>query len=253
PGNVYIRRDPKTPTKSNVQIVLLDHGLYVTIAPKDREALCQLWKSIILKDEVKMKQYSLVLGVQEKDYLTFATVLSMRPIHRPIHDLAILPEIWDRMSPDEQIAARAQGKIRLPSEKEFLNMSPQQKMAIRKDFIVIFNDIQDSVLRTLHDMPRPLLMILRNLNQIRSTIRDHGNLIDRHTIMARSAILGARKYERPQRLFKDRIYARLELFMFDLILFKDRMERWLKYKLFKVLVLFGYVSKETEDMIEEFQ
>jgi aarF domain-containing kinase len=45
---------------------LLDHGLYVTISQKDREALCQLWKAIILKDEVKMKQYSLALGVQGK-------------------------------------------------------------------------------------------------------------------------------------------------------------------------------------------
>jgi hypothetical protein len=40
-------------------------------------------------------------------------------------------------------------------------MSTQDKMAIRKDFSVIFNDIQDSVLRAIHDMPRPLLMILR--------------------------------------------------------------------------------------------
>ena len=46
--------------------------------------------------------------------MTFATVLSMRPIHRPIHDLAILPEVWDKMSADEQKAAREQGKIRLP-------------------------------------------------------------------------------------------------------------------------------------------
>ncbi|CAF0763225.1 unnamed protein product [Rotaria sordida] len=338
PGNVYVRKDPKTPTKSNVQIVLLDHGLYVTINPKDREALCQLWKSIILKDEDKMKHYSLALGVQEKDYLTFATVLTMHPIHRPIHELAILPEVWDRMSSDEQKAAHAQGKIRLPTEKEFLNMSPQKKLAIRKDFTFIFNDIQDSVLRTLHDMPRPLLMILRlkefglfycfeiiyiyiciyvekyhrlfaeilimqslrsrhgsvsfrqkitkeemdrirlkaretmdeviyvfkqlpdklilvlrNLNQIRSTIRDHGNLIDRHTIMARSAILGARKYEKPQRFFKDRFYARLELFIFDLILFKDRTERWFKYRFLKILVFFGYISKEIEHMVEAFQ
>ncbi len=52
-----------------------------------------------------------------KDYLTFATVLSMRPIHRPIHELAILPEIWDRMSPDEHVIARAEGKIRLPVSK----------------------------------------------------------------------------------------------------------------------------------------
>lgn len=38
----------------------------------------------------------------------------MRPVHRPIHELTILPEIWDQMTPDEQIVARAQGKIRLP-------------------------------------------------------------------------------------------------------------------------------------------
>lgn len=49
----------------------------------------------------------------EKDYLTFAAVLSMRPIHRPLHELTIMPEVWDRMSPDEQKAARAEGKMRL--------------------------------------------------------------------------------------------------------------------------------------------
>lgn len=40
-------------------------------------------------------------------------------------------------------------------------MSPQQKLTMRSDFTVIFTDIQDSILRTLYDMPRPLLMILR--------------------------------------------------------------------------------------------
>lgn len=50
----------------------------------------------------------------EKDSLTFSLMLSMRPIHRPVHELAILPETWDKMKPDEQEAARAQGKIRFP-------------------------------------------------------------------------------------------------------------------------------------------
>jgi hypothetical protein len=49
-----------------------------------------------------------------KDFLTFAFMLSMRPIHRPIHDLAILPDVWDKMTIDEQTAARAKGKIRFP-------------------------------------------------------------------------------------------------------------------------------------------
>lgn len=47
-------------------MVLLDHGLYVSISAQDREALCQLWKAIVLKDEAKMQQYSTVLGVQGK-------------------------------------------------------------------------------------------------------------------------------------------------------------------------------------------
>ncbi|CAF0809176.1 unnamed protein product [Adineta ricciae] len=111
----------------------------------------------------------------------------------------------------------------------------------------------DQVIDVFKQLPDKLILVLRNLNQIRSTIRDHGNLIDRHTIMARSAILGARKHEGPRRLLKDRIYARLELLLFDLILFKDRMERWCKFKFLKLLIFFGYMNKETGDMIEQFQ
>jgi len=253
PGNIYVRADPNSPNKPTAQIVLLDHGLYESISSEEREALCQLWKSIVLKDEEKMKKYSNALGVQEKDFLTFALMLSMRPIHRPIHDMAVLPEVWDKMTPEEQELARVQGKLRAPSEKEFLTMSPEEKLAIRRNFSKIFNDIQDSVLRTLYDMPRSLLMIFRNLNQIRSTIRDHGNLIDRHTIMARSAILGARKHEGVPKSLKDRIYARFELIFFDTILFKDRLERWFKYKFLGVLIYFGYIPAEAGAMLQEFQ
>ncbi len=45
----------------------------MTISPKDREALCQLWKAIILKDEVKMKEYSFALGVQGKSIVFSCT------------------------------------------------------------------------------------------------------------------------------------------------------------------------------------
>jgi hypothetical protein len=44
--------------------------------------------------------------------------------------------------------------------------------------------------------------------------------------------------------------------MISLFLFlysKDKVERWFKYKFVKVLVYFGYMSRETGDMIEQFQ
>ena len=40
-------------------------------------------------------------------------------------------------------------------------MSTQDKLAFRRAFSKVFEDIQDSVLRTLFDMPRSLLMIFR--------------------------------------------------------------------------------------------
>ena len=113
--------------------------MYETIGTHEREALCQLWKAIVLKDEEKMKKYSVALGVKgkcvdpssihpaedffffssisfrlEKDFLTFALMLSMRPIHRPVHEMAVLPHVWDKMTREEQEAARAQGKLRAP-------------------------------------------------------------------------------------------------------------------------------------------
>lgn len=53
----------KQGTKNTSEIVLLDHGLYCYIGPEDRKNLCNLWKSIILKDEKKMKLYSAKLNV----------------------------------------------------------------------------------------------------------------------------------------------------------------------------------------------
>jgi aarF domain-containing kinase len=43
--------------------VLLDHGLYDYLNVKDRVNLCQLYKAIIMHNDVQMKHYSSQLGV----------------------------------------------------------------------------------------------------------------------------------------------------------------------------------------------
>uniref|UniRef100_A0A8D1Y159 ABC1 atypical kinase-like domain-containing protein n=1 Tax=Sus scrofa TaxID=9823 RepID=A0A8D1Y159_PIG len=60
PGNVLVRRGPD----GKAQLVLLDHGLYQFLDAKDRSALCQLWRAIILRDEAAMKTHAAALGVQ---------------------------------------------------------------------------------------------------------------------------------------------------------------------------------------------
>jgi hypothetical protein len=47
-------------------------------------------------------------------------MLSMRPIHRPIHDLTVLPDVWDKMTAEEQQEATAQGKLRFPVRRQWL-------------------------------------------------------------------------------------------------------------------------------------
>uniref|UniRef100_A0A8B9ZZ93 AarF domain containing kinase 5 n=1 Tax=Anas zonorhyncha TaxID=75864 RepID=A0A8B9ZZ93_9AVES len=60
PGNVLVRRGPD----GKAQLVLLDHGLYEFLSERDRSALCQLWRAIVLRDDAAMRSRSAELGVK---------------------------------------------------------------------------------------------------------------------------------------------------------------------------------------------
>ena len=57
--SVFVRKD----SSGKAQLVLLDHGLYDHLKPDDRQALCLLFKSIVMQNEDDMKRYSKQLGV----------------------------------------------------------------------------------------------------------------------------------------------------------------------------------------------
>jgi len=87
------------------------------------------------------------------------------------------------------------------------------------------------------------MLVFRNLNIIRSIIRDHGSGVDRHRIMARSAVKGY--FIKQGSGFLSRIRGSWSLFVFDARLMMDwaRMKlAGLSMALFKWL---GYASIET--------
>lgn len=49
------------------QVFLQLSALTLTFELRDREALCKLWRSIVLRDEAEMKQQSSALGVKGQD------------------------------------------------------------------------------------------------------------------------------------------------------------------------------------------
>lgn len=149
PGNVLVRRGPD----NKAELVLLDHGLYEYLSQSDRESLCKLWRSIVLRDKAAMEKYSNALGV--KQYFLFCEMLLQRPID--MHKL---------------------GLSNILSREETAYM---QEMAIKRF---------ENIMQVLKAMPRPMLLVFRNINTVRSINIRLGAPVDRYFVMAKSAVRG---------------------------------------------------------------
>ena len=93
--------------------------------------------------------------------MVFAAFLSMRPLHRPIHDKFIFNTDWLKMSEKEREKAIQEGKFRLPSTKEFKNMSKEELNEWRIKFKPYIEEIKDSILKVFHQFPKGLILVCR--------------------------------------------------------------------------------------------
>ncbi|KAI9050440.1 hypothetical protein LZ554_005604 [Drepanopeziza brunnea f. sp. 'monogermtubi'] len=73
PGNIFIRRQPN----GSPELVLIDHGLYVSMSPKLRRQYCQFWKAIMTFDNDTISEITSAWGVKAPDLFASATL--MRP------------------------------------------------------------------------------------------------------------------------------------------------------------------------------
>ncbi|XP_063777132.1 uncharacterized aarF domain-containing protein kinase 5 isoform X2 [Pseudophryne corroboree] len=161
----FIHADPhpgnvlvNTGPDGKARLVLLDHGLYEYLSERDRTALCKLWRAIVLRNRPSMERYSAELGV--KDYLLFCEILLQRPLS----------------------LSRTLGNALTKEETQYM-----QDMA-KEQF--------DDIIRVLRNLPRPMLLVFRNLNTVRSLNIGLGAPADRYLIMARSAVRAWRRLEK---------------------------------------------------------
>lgn len=147
PGNIFVRKSKKSNTP---ELVILDHGLYETVPETVRLPLCDFWEATVLKDEKRMKQSALALGITE--YKNFAQVLFQVPFE----------------------INGGQVKTKL-SDEDIVYM---QRIATQNF---------DRIMQTLREMPSNMLFVVRNLNTIRAISRHHGDVVDRPKVMARHA------------------------------------------------------------------
>ncbi|KAG7245230.1 hypothetical protein INR49_023802 [Caranx melampygus] len=214
PGNVLVRPGPD----NKAELVLLDHGLYEYLSQHDRVALCKLWRSIVLRDEVAMEKYSKALGV--KEYFLFCEMLLQRPINM-----------------------RELGLSNILSREETTYM---RDMAIHRF---------ESIMQVLKSMPRPMLLVFRNINTVRSINITLGAPVDRYCVMAKSAVRGWGKIQAEKTGILPRLWVfrwvrtTWESFKFELALRSEMMMMSLTRSLLSLLSYFGLVSLDA-DMYE---
>ncbi|XP_060099136.1 uncharacterized aarF domain-containing protein kinase 5 isoform X2 [Heteronotia binoei] len=149
PGNVLVRKGPD----GKAQLILLDHGLYEFLRERDREALCKLWRAIVVRDDTAMRTHSRQLGVKAEDYFLFCEILLQRPIN---------------------MSQLAMSNVLTREEAAYM-----QEMAKNRF---------DNIMQVLKDLPRSMLLVFRNVNTVRGINVALGAPVDRYYIMAKSAV-----------------------------------------------------------------
>ncbi|XP_057377247.1 uncharacterized aarF domain-containing protein kinase 5-like isoform X1 [Daphnia carinata] len=218
PGNILVRKRKK----GDAEIVLLDHGLYEELPSNVRKSLCRLWSSIILNDHAGMKRHAAELGVN--DYRLFCMAVSQRYISAPPW-----PTDGDSISQVFGMFYDHKG----PKAGEWQKMTTEQRHAIR----IQMEDVHERMMSSFRAMPSQLMLIFRNINTVRAITKDHGSLVDRYTLMARSATRGF--FIVPGASFRQRLQGIWQQFLFDWRLWWDKTQMRLTFWSLRVLFWLG--------------
>ncbi|EDW59997.1 aarF domain-containing kinase 1 [Drosophila virilis] len=129
PGNILVRQTPK----NNLEIILLDHGLYANLSDKFRYEYSKLWLSILNVDRKLMRQHSEQLGIKGDLYGLFVCMVTGRP--------------WDTLM---------QGITKVKYSKE-------EKNTLQNNTSLVLPHISD----VLEQVDRQMLLILKTNDLIR--------------------------------------------------------------------------------------
>ncbi|ORX96476.1 putative mitochondrion protein [Basidiobolus meristosporus CBS 931.73] len=151
PGNILIR---KHPTSNKPQVVLLDHGLYVTESDQFRADYCRLWKSLFLMDSKALEKICHGWGIRDVNMFASATLLRPYNGKQAVH-MTAKPTTRDVYEMQLQLKERA---------KEFLSNTEL--------------------------IPRELIFIGRNMNIVRANNKVFGSPVNRINMMANYAVKG---------------------------------------------------------------
>lgn len=151
PGNIFIRRLPS----GSPQLVLIDHGLYITLNPTFRRQYSQFWKAILTFDDATLSQVTKAWGLKNPEPVASAAL--MRPYK----------ERKDTLDP----SAAGGGGISQPQ----LARKKETKAETQERMVKEVND----VIGEENLWPRELIFIERNMGIVQGNNRFLGSPVNR--------------------------------------------------------------------------
>ena len=162
PGNLLARRPPRAASggagaSTDVQLVLLDHGMYRELDPGFRHHYCALWTALLTRDHGKGRAAARGLGVGERDYEALSLLLTFR-------------------------SSTSRGALGAP-------ISPAERSELRERYGQVAATDVNAFLRRL---PRDMLFVMRTWALVRSLNRNlGGTTAQRFLLIAEHAAAGS--------------------------------------------------------------
>ena len=155
PGNMFVRKRKGATSGSDIELVILDHGIYTTLPNETRLSYSKLWRGILSQDEKMIRESSNELGADF--YELFAAII----VNRTYDDIM-----------KKEKATGTKSRLGEHSSIEEKDAIKQYALYYHKDIVHILDVIK-----------RELLLILKTNNYLKSIDSRLGNPNNSFTII----------------------------------------------------------------------
>lgn len=147
PGNIFVRPKVLADGSKDVEIVLLDHGLYTDLAEETRLSYTKLWRGILTQNERRIKDASKELGAD------FYELFTAMIVNRTYEDVM-----------DEKNAFKTKSRLGESQDTDAAEAVKDYAIYYHRDIVEILDMIK-----------RELLLILKTNNYLRAIDKRLGN------------------------------------------------------------------------------
>ncbi|KAB5594595.1 5-methyltetrahydropteroyltriglutamate homocysteine S-methyltransferase [Ceratobasidium theobromae] len=120
PGNVLVRPNPENPKIP--QVVLIDHGLYVTLPEKFRGEYATLWRSLFIGDLETIENIAEAWGIRRGNANLFSSAILLKPHRVQKYDA----DQDDHGAPQDHYSQQVMLKEKMKTFLEFQDLIPRE-------------------------------------------------------------------------------------------------------------------------------